>query len=645
MMEARNTLANALTPYGKIQQVLHLTGIDEPQHDLLVNHPLAMFWYACHSCRHFWDFFCKSHGTTPSSDTKPWHLLIYADEICPGDAFKPQPTRKIQAVYFSFLEFGPMALTREDAWFNITDKRSCMMHDIAGGMSQLFGSILKLCFPQHGSNLSDGGIVLNHPGCASIRLFAKIGVFVQDGGAHKITWHARGDAGTKMCILCRNIFAEDSGLPAEDGENLLCSRVILHSGCDLATNEDIIGSVIRMDAAKLTDSVDRFRLRQQVIGFTWHPYNIISDPDLRGLVNPADQLMHDWMHGMICSGVMNTTFHLLLEALRSNGCTRIYDLFNGYIEQFNWPWRVRNKNLHSLFDENRREGNRKARSFRCQASEMLSLYPVAAMFVTSTILPTAGCDDECLAFLACCDLLDAFTSIPRGRVSPNMLASRVERFLGLFNAVWGYVNMQPKFHWLLHYARCLSRFGTLISCFVHERKHRTIKRYAADILNTTNYEKSLLSEATCQHLYMLSLPETFNFSVGLVRPTKASKKVQDLLRDHFGTNVLDVSSSAESRISEYATCHKTDVVLYKSDDEQLNAGVVLAHLDVEGDALSIISCWDRIVVRLNDSCADFQYARDRLTMVYTDTIIDAVTWTMVRDGVVRVILPTSFTIG
>ena len=172
--------------------------------------------------------------------------------------------------------------------------------------------------------------------------------------------------------------------------------------------------------------------------------------------------------------------------------------------------------------------------------------------------------------------------------------------------------MQPKFHWLLHYAPCLSRFGTLISCFVHERKHRTIKRYAADILNTTNYEKPLLSEATCQHLYMLFMPETFKFSVGLVRPVQATKKVHDLLRDHFGTNVLDVSSSAESRISEYATCHKTDVVLYKSDDEQLNAGVVLAHLDVVGDAISIISYWDRIVVRLNDSCADFRYARDRL---------------------------------
>ena len=43
--------------------------------------------------------------------------------------------------------------------------------------------------------------------------------------------------------------------------------------------------------------------------------------------------------------------------------------------------------------------------------------------------------------------------------------------------------MSPKFHWVAHFPLHLERLGTLISCLVHERKHKTIKRYADDIHN------------------------------------------------------------------------------------------------------------------------------------------------------------------
>ena len=60
--------------------------------------------------------------------------------------------------------------------------------------------------------------------------------------------------------------------------------------------------------------------------------------------------------------------------------------------------------------------------------------------------------------------------------------------------------MIPKFHWLLHFPAWLKRFRTLISCFVRERKHKMVKRYANDMRNTrTNfdehsYEKSIMAE-------------------------------------------------------------------------------------------------------------------------------------------------------
>ena len=58
----------------------------------------------------------------------------------------------------------------------------------------------------------------------------------------------------------------------------------------------------------------------------------------------------------------------------------------------------------------------------------------------------------------------------------------------------------PKHHYSTHLGEQLRKFGMLASCFVHERKHKMVKRYANDMRNTrTNfdehsYEKSIMAE-------------------------------------------------------------------------------------------------------------------------------------------------------
>ena len=200
MMNARNVLANSMTPYGPIQQTLMLRGVNaaNPAVPLLVNNPLAMLWQTCHSCAGFGKLLKRTHAATPSTQEQPWNLLLYSDEIVPGNPMAPTPTRKIQTIYFSFMEFGSIVLCKEEAWFCVTDKRSKSITEFAGGMSQVFGAILKLFFPSSGSSLADCGITLKHGDDPLIRLFVKLCAFIQDGGAHKFTWHVRGDAGTKM---------------------------------------------------------------------------------------------------------------------------------------------------------------------------------------------------------------------------------------------------------------------------------------------------------------------------------------------------------------------------------------------------------------------------------------------------------------
>ena len=82
---------------------------------------------------------------------------------------------------------------------------------------------------------------------------------LQDGDAQKRVWHLKGDAGTKCCLLCRNLIASKSGLVDEDGTDLLCADIMHERDIDFATSADIRGSVRRLAAYKATESAGDFR--------------------------------------------------------------------------------------------------------------------------------------------------------------------------------------------------------------------------------------------------------------------------------------------------------------------------------------------------------------------------------------------------
>ena len=72
-----------------------------------------------------------------------------------------------------------------------------------------------------------------------LRLFAVLGTFLQGGGAHKSTWHCRGDGASKPCLLCKNLFTESSNVCDEDGTNLLRCNVIKKVDLVKATSREI----------------------------------------------------------------------------------------------------------------------------------------------------------------------------------------------------------------------------------------------------------------------------------------------------------------------------------------------------------------------------------------------------------------------
>jgi hypothetical protein len=306
--EARELLMNEKTPYGPISVTREVTTADGGVARFRMANPLALLYFVFFYCAPFAGFVEQRFAECPPSLDNPWNLLLYCDEVHPGDQLGGKKLRKFHAIYFSFKEFGIAALSHENMWFTIGTVRTQVVNTIPGGLAKIFSLVIRELFVD--GPLSDLGLLLEHNG-RSHRLFAKLGYFIQDGAAHKQTWHCKGDAGCKLCVLCRNLFSLASEVVGDDGEELLRCNVKKHSELDLATSADLRYAVRRID--ELHDAPDfdptEFELRQKALGFTWSPYNLLGDASMDPYLDVPSQFFHDWMHMIFVGGVFNLTLH------------------------------------------------------------------------------------------------------------------------------------------------------------------------------------------------------------------------------------------------------------------------------------------------------------------------------------------------
>lgn len=176
-----------------------------------------------------------------------------------------------------------------------------------------YGVSLKRFSNTSGSHFEDGIALRYHD--KQIVFYFKTGAVLQDGVAHKDTFHVKGDNGTRNSVLCLNEVSVKSGLTDFDGCDILRSNILCERDCDLATDADIIGAVKRLAAYKLTDSATHFKLREQAVGFNHFRYTMLLDPLLGRVVVPATQFIHEWIHCLVVGDIFQLCLHLLLEAL------------------------------------------------------------------------------------------------------------------------------------------------------------------------------------------------------------------------------------------------------------------------------------------------------------------------------------------
>ena len=108
------------------------------------------------------------------------------------------------------------------------------------------------------------------------------------------------------------------------------------------------------------------------------------------------------------------------------------------------------------------------------------------------------------------DVMNTLQCIPLGLVTPALLHARIKRHFDAHKAAYDSENyfMRPKWHLSLHLSEHLRRFGTLLSCFTLERRHKALKLLARHTTNTRAFEKSCTIDMLLHHLGELNRPDS-----------------------------------------------------------------------------------------------------------------------------------------
>ena len=378
-------------------------------------------------------------------------------------------------------------------------------------------------------------------------------------------------------------------------------------------------------------SASSFAVWQQACGVTFQPDSLLFDESLHNTVlRPTQQFLHDYMHLMCVSGVVQTTLFLFLQAMSNNG-VGIYKMIKGYIELWSFP-SSRSLNIHNLFLPKREKSNKEAQTFKCSASEALAVLPILSHFINDTILRTGVCTEECKAVLAVADVLEILHSTSHG-CNSRILAMKIDQVFDQFDKSNWKDFMHSKFHWLLHMPSHIAKFNFLISCWVHERKHRIIKRYSEGIQNTMRYEKSVLVQVVAHDLALLLEEDYFGMHARLKKQCKSSKKVLDFFKTVWNVPIDSCYMCTCAHLEPAGLANRRDVIILKSKDR---VGEVWLFAEINKECVALISFWNLLDKKATHSIWNVQ---EQPELVHTDEIQCSLTYRKLKDGRAIVLLP------
>ena len=444
--------------------------------------------------------------------------------------------------------------------------RASVVRDAKDGWAQLFRQAALLFF-KTGQDAANGvNLDLGH-GFPPI-LFACISTVIGDEAALKSCWSIKGASGSKPCMYCQNVVLHHLGLhPHSDLDT---------SKLALETDDSVLQGARSLAEAFGTISRAQFEKMEKA-------------PGIVHTGGPIAVTQMDWMHIYCVSGVFNTEGGFLMARLKDAGL-RWQDL-DAYLQTFQFPKQLRAKGTSGSQTLRGYDGG----DIKCSASEALSVYPCFRPMLMQLVPPNAplSTQEAVFSFYALADVLDLLVRDKQcGGVTPDQLEAAVKRHLRLRVAAYGPENQQPKVHYAMHLANMM-KIQSVLTCWVHERKHKELKRFANDTHNanrTTGFEKSLLQMAALSQAESLQSFQV-NSGICLVNPKPAEEAVAVHARAVAGGSALDaVQQASDAMLGPGRLCATQDVALAKVQGQQRIVEVWF-HVSIDQVHFSVVSPW------------------------------------------------------
>lgn len=537
----------SLGPYGLALQVLE-SGVDEkclPKKFWYLD-PRACMFYLTSNCNKLAIFLRDVLRNHPSSIAQPWSVIIYADEIVSDNPLKHQQHRKVQALYYSFLEFGSTALSSEFLWFTLAATRS---EDVNANFCRFARDMMLTfdCFQTEGFQ------------CGDIVIWAKIAAMVSDEAALKAALGVKGASGSMPCFKCRNVVSKQMAQKVGDATGLVSISCLDKGKLELHSSESMVANAEYLRSQKALLSDRQFQDLEKSLGMNFAPDGVMFCAKLTRTLDIAANVFFDWMHVYLVHGVYNVEVGCLLQLLKAK--MRIsHKAIDSFFKEFTWPLSL-SQTGKTVFEKRTADGNNIV-ALQCSASQGLGSYALLKEFLCLRVFDDSPAEVQaaCVCYYALCDVLNHLSMTARGCVAPAKLQTLITKHLELHKQTYGDRHWVPKMHYTMHLADQLAKCGFLIGCFTHERKHKELKRYIQPRSNTSaSFEKNILQDVV--YIQKLALNEDTPYPSGtcLLTPRAAPNKLALFIQNQLGAPGIGVMVSVQAKVSA-VTCHINDVV-------------------------------------------------------------------------------------
>lgn len=535
-------------------------------------------------------------------------LVLYYDEVVPGNVIAPDNQRKSYLVYASFKEFGEW-LTAPAAWLPVSVLRHKSLGSITGGLSSFMRTLIDCLQKQ----LSAKSIPFRIDSGAYLLRVKREFIFLQDEAALKAMLGIKGATGMKPCAKCKNVLYVLANNQAVHPYFTTISEHRQHRFDPMTdADQDEVLQFLRNE--KVSRSKKKFEDLQTYAGFNLVEHGVLLCPEVRPTIK-LENCLYDPMHVYLARGLVGVELALFFNRLKqttSLGWSDFQQLVCASWTESSHKTKTAGNTSHRKAATNERYMN-KAEHYKGSASELLMILPFLIFFVGHIVKPAHGhLENEVASMLA---VLLATKLVNNGKKTQSLntqaLLAHQQEHLLFFGKAYGVDNCRPKHHFQFHLGPQFQTHAIVMDCFACERKNSEFKsNVAPHVKKLTGFELSTL--VTLLHRQ-------------LTHDTDSVELLQDGLcgqtHDHKDlAQTLGVASVTVGTLLRIGTTH-IGIGSFRIFCQSGNAFVVTSVLHTPEQHFLVGDLW-----RLDNEALDFSYswwsAASSAVVLAADDVLD-----------------------